>query len=662
MTREASPEALRTALAAFLNPDEKTNPQPEFDVHIASYRDYDDLLAIHNAAVGEPEDLAAMAQQSGRVLLCGRGGSAKTVLSRRIARALNTDERGTVAPFVQLKGWTNDRFAQWDELEALDRLDLLLSLLGSADVTLSQIDLLPADVPKVLIIDGLNEVSLPIGKQIIDAADEFARIFPAASTIVTDRLVRRDLANPKRWRYAAVAPLSAEEVQRQWERVRGAVPPDVPAKVRELWSSPYFLDAALRGELSPDGSSASLILGNLTTHSGLGAETIPVASEAAFEAYRRYQSRMVPRQFAASHFAETLDALMAAGVLVADGDDVLFSHQLQHDALAANHLAWHKELWTPKDFDDVTLNASSFDSLAMTVELAPSIDQADEFVRAVYDWNLYGAAYAATESHPRPGAGISTDMAAVLLAMLAIRRWDPLEATRTKSEDALRLFHEEDSSAYLRAESIEEIRSIVAMKNSGATWFAEWKQIFLSAPARYSADAAIEDIATSGSLRGWTAANVLRQNAISSAAANRLRSVLEKEPKDLVRWRLVHALGGDPTGKTADALLDRLVRDEYLWVRYGSARALVEIAANGSQELRQHVFGGIAELAEEIATSPHVVNEFLRALFISTAPEDWYEATAPAVVALYDAIDDFDVREGIRGAVSRLKSVYKRES
>ena len=77
-----------------------------------------------------------------------------------------------------------------------------------------------------------------------------------------------------------------------------------------------------------------------------------------------------------------------------DGDDASFRHHLIHDYLAALHMAQDRSTWTPGGFDTITLTASSFDPLAMVLEQLPDPADADLFLRRIYDWNFYGAAYA----------------------------------------------------------------------------------------------------------------------------------------------------------------------------------------------------------------------------------------------------------------------------
>ena len=112
------------------------------------------------------------------------------------------------------------------------------------------------------------------------------------------------------------------------------------------------------------------------------------------------------RTFEASSFRnivgdEIVDKLTAAGALTTVQDRSSFTHHLKHDYLAARFLSERQELRNERVFDQVTFQASSFDALAMTVEMLRSSPEADDFVRRVYDWNYYGAAYVAAQPAPQ---------------------------------------------------------------------------------------------------------------------------------------------------------------------------------------------------------------------------------------------------------------------
>ena len=66
-----------------------------------------------------------------------------------------------------------------------------------------------------------------------------------------------------------------------------------------------------------------------------------------------------------------------------------------------------------------------------------SPETADDFVRKIYDWNPYAAAYAIGDVEAPGSARVSSEMKLVMAAMLAERLWDIIEATVQRSRDAI---------------------------------------------------------------------------------------------------------------------------------------------------------------------------------------------------------------------------------
>ena len=168
-------------------------------------------------------------------------------------------------------------------------------------------------------------------------------------------------------------------------------------------------------------------------------------------------------------------------------------------------------------FDLVTFKASSFDVLALTLERIADPSSVDMFIRRIYDWNYYGAAYTLARVLELGHVRVSATMHLALLAMLAERRWDPVAATVERVEDALRLIGGPLADRLLKADSPQEVREIVAEQPAvdQDPLLERWRALFLrddDAPVEPGLLAALDD---DESLIGWTAASVLRRSSRS---------------------------------------------------------------------------------------------------------------------------------------------------
>ena len=108
--------------------------------------------------------------------------------------------------------------------------------------------------------------------------------------------------------------------------------------------------------------------------------------------------------------------------MIVNEDQAYFDHHLYHDYLAARHVAAHLELWNDTHFDAITFGASSFDTIALVLQQL-DLEQTDIFLKRVYDWNPYAAAYALSDTE---NSTTTPETLFVISAMLADRLDDLL--------------------------------------------------------------------------------------------------------------------------------------------------------------------------------------------------------------------------------------------
>jgi hypothetical protein len=637
------------------------DPEPRFTYHISWSQDYDALFLNKFRNVTPLGDLYERAKHSGRVILCARGGGAKTVILQRVAKlALASGD----LPFIlDLKQWDEPTYGKWRELreDSLDRAAFLLAELCIPKIELRELDALPVDVSRVVLVDGLNEVRLSTGNSILDTLDTLVRRSVNTCTIVADRLVRREPPNFERWQLASIRPFTDQEIRNYVRsRFHSTEPFDTAdAQTRALLATPYFLDLLLReGQIA--SSSAQAFRHYFLEHVSLTEHELGMAGLAAFRAYTEDQSRVFDVAAFANDAGEPVwQKLRHAGAVTEINGKAFFSHHLKHDFLAANYVASSPERWNRVAFGVISLGASSFDSIALALEQLLTPQEADLFVRRVYDWNPYAAAYATAEGLERLSVRVSENMQVFMLTMLGERRFDLIEASAQRATDALSVFPREYARRILEAPSLDAIFQCLN-EIEGEQSFETWRNLFTRPFGAAATNDDIQSLFEVDSIIGWTAANVLKRLSMSEQQLESLRVALGNADPT-TRWRIVHVLGAFPNLQNAESLLSAADQDADEWVRYGATRSLVELAAVApSAELRQTVFTRIADSIGALVADRRRLEEFERAIFIrrTRAPIDWVSAVGAVIEALYDTTADVEQRNHWRRVAHSLELRY----
>jgi hypothetical protein len=616
---------------------------PAFLFEIGWAQNYEDLFRGHYTTSTSSDRVLEKAVGRGRVMLHGRGGSGKTTIVLGVRS--EADKRGFATFLVNMARWS-PRF--YEMLERLDpdplaRANFLLENLGDPPSSFYEIDKIEPSRPKLVIVDGLNEVRSDIGRQFLTSADKLASAFLNLSVITTDRLARRDIAID-RWTLGMVLPLKESLVRSAVEENLGRSTWDAATlRDRMLLENPFFLDKVLK-----DKRVTFLIGDYLLRFTGLSNEDLDRAASGAMATYRAgFGARSFPRDaFVKEAGTETTMRLMEAGILEGDGESAHFQHHLFHDYLAARWLAGHPNEWNEKTFDALTFKASSFDAISEVLAQLES-DQADNFIRQVYDWNPYAAAYAISQTGPSD-ARVSKEMAQVITAMLADRKWDLICPTATQAKDALAILGTNQATYYLEAKTREEILAAVEKLKSETNWFRKWQWLFTRPSGTTLRDREIELLKSDDSILGWTAANVFRRLNLGAKELRDVRHLARTAQTGNIRWRAVHVLGAYPTGENERVLFERLRSDDYEWVRYGALRSLMEMAAS-SAALRKEILEAVSREADLIATSERLKSEFSRAAKANVSKKDvgdWTAQLGRVVRALADRARDENDLEG----------------
>lgn len=653
--------SLKRSLAAYLDASRLLEPSPRFHLTVGWFSTYESLFRGDLAETTPIEQLVNRSIATGRVLISGKGGGAKSVVIRRLVR--KTLDSLDMPVLFDLKKWTSVHYEDWKKLEGtVARMDYLFSSLGLDQFSAMRLDALPPKTGRLIFVDGLNEVTQNTGQEIITTIDDYAQYAVHTGIIVVDRLVRRTFIDPQRWKLSTILPLEESEIREQLEKKFGndQAYEKADASTRALLSTPYFLNSLLTDETPTGRTSSETIRTYFTIHASLTEDEIDAAAGAAYHSYESFRSRTFPiDSFRAHAGVQVTQKLLDSKAILITGGMASFDHHLKHDFLASRHVVRNPNTWSPDTLGVLTFNASSFDALFMALQQTSGTEGADRFIRLIYDWNPYGAAYALTEGGSQGRTLVSGEMETIITTMLAERQWDLMIATQTKARDALSLFAPGTVKRFFAANRAEDLFLILKGIQSDKSWFREWRTLFTRSGRDALEGLDINVIFQDDSLLGWTIANVLKRLPLSEPLLKRLRLPITNQ-NGTVRWRIVHVLGSFPSEANATLLFDRLDHDDYHWVRYGATRSLIESAATGPVDIQGMIIEGFCRRAEQLLKDEKSMREFESAIFIDPqrVPKNWVEMLAPVIEAFYSADNTFERREQWRQLAYRLKGQY----
>ena len=626
--------------------------KPEFEFGIEWHDTYDNLFSRARAKETSSMDrLLPLALARGRLLLSAEGGQGKTSILRRVYRQAVREKMWPI--FVDMHTWSPALADLWRlSGTRVGQVEVLLSELGQPPTDEVGLFSVPDGRPRVVLVDGINEIDANTAREVLTALDDFAARNPLACVVVTDRLVRRDL-RADRWALTTIAPLSAAEITKR---------AGVAAVGNDLLKTAFFLDIAAQEKVG-SSSSAAAIRAYIDRHGGLDEVSVTRAAAAAFHVYLALgEAHASSRTFDRSLFESlatpaVTDKLIESGLLIESAGLLYFRHHLFHDYLASMRLVSDESLWTPASFDALTFRASSFDALALGLEQLADPSRADLFVTRIYDWNFYAVSYALWKALTQGVCAVTDGTTSLLLAMLAEKMWDPIRRTAQLVTDGLRLFSTPLVERLLSATSLAGLVQLVADDPDIGKERADWRALFNTPPGGIVRDEVVSQIAEPESLIGWTVANVLRRATLTDTQQKDLRDFAARSTGP-VRWRIAHVLGAHPSRENVAFLFGRLDDGtEYEWARYGAVRSLVE-AASRSSALRDSIAEGIISRLPHLVEDPVVLAELEKAIVLKDPPADWAQHIGPIVDELWAMAPSWETQERWRHLGHEIQHVH----
>ncbi len=593
------------------------------------------------------------------VIIAGSGASGKSSYLQKLIAYAQSD---ALFVLLNLKLFSSSELSQPGAMKAGSPEDRIAALRVLQHCNILQGDSirdLASRGPVALLVDGLNEVPDDQDRtSLLTLLKLLVYDRPNATIVVTTREA------PMRWiqQWSTSAPAIHDALIATVE----PLPPtgDYAAKITGASAgagqvtSPFFLD---RG-MAP--------FNYLRDKLRLSESHIAQLSRVA---YALYAERKL--SFTKADFLQLVDPGDPLGLwefctsnhfIIPIGDSHAFEHQIFHDYLAGRHMATAGHdvaRWTSTTFDAMTLDKASSDALTFALRELPDAKSGDAFLERVNDWNWRHAfnclSIAVAESSINERKW-SDEVEQAFSALLHDKREDPVWKTRI---DAEHLWQRVSSKLPVRGRRTT---------GDAPKWSERWKAIYERHPenGELSFDL-VASIVDSNSIVGWATANVLRRFHPKSASPlpeptmALLRGMYlarQGEEDGAVRWRVVHALGAFPTPENTKLLLAALAdANEYRWVRYGSARSLIEQAVRlGPTRERQSLLERIKENCASSATRPEtaVLFELADTSLYRSADDKWVPSVLPM---LHEIGRQFDGNEEKSSRWNELLRVLEHE-
>ena len=644
---------------------------PQFDYRVSLAQSYTDLKRRHFQRSGV--ELKSLLPNDGApcVALIGGGGTGKTNISHRLVRELLSDDacpivfdlsKYAVAAKVELAsrdfvGLTRGE-RERVEKEILERLVIETSVPRH---TPAEIEALAKETPILAVVDGLNEI--PPNEQALlfsflrrVGTNERPHIF------VTARFGSRDAFAG--FAFFSVDLLATADAQRLYDHKHskdgsGAFI-GLHERVREILRRPFFLALAIRGpQLSGLHNVSEIFDRFFDERLGVGQRKLSEIAEAAFAALDAVGGFQVARFKTLVGEKEYRDLVNAE---VISRDEIGVDHELWRDFLAAKHLSVQPDLWLDECFDRVTVKASSFECLILTMEQLGEAEQRDGFVKAVYNWNLPAAVECLEFAGANDTGDVTRGLKVAVLAVIAERALDPIAHSRDNARSQLAEQPSDEARRFAAPTNRPDLVAAVQREGVDDPWFVRWFEVFRLAEGEAASDELIELLASGDSILGWAASNALRRAQMSGTQLRRVRDLLSVHSRvqgdNVVRWRIVHCLGTHASMETIEVLARSISEDPHMWVRYGAARSLMEIAALNDNGVRTAALQKVSEalpslLKLTIIDRQQVLRQIVGSALNSGAVANWATDVKPLLMRAIDIADDAD-RDELRARVDRL--------
>ncbi|WP_148680218.1 HEAT repeat domain-containing protein [Nitrosopumilus maritimus] len=606
-------------------------------------------------------ELHSIIKSKRKVILKGAAGSGK---SNTVTEFLKSIVKEKVLPvFIPINGSETEFFKELEDARdesAESRIDKLLKM-SSVEITVERLKSFEGDV--IIVIDGINEFKSgdfgELTEKIIQDVGEYVRqTSPHTYVLLTDRMdVRGALTG---WNKITLNPLSEEEIRKNLDITIGKEQYELNDVSMSLLSRPFFLNIAMERCSASMTSESSVLNDFFKERLKMNEEEMKKLAKASFFAYQEGSVSFELKNFVEITGQETFDKLLGGGAAFTTSDThATFSHQLLHDFLVSEYLASHPENWDVDEFDIATLESSSLESIHLVMQQIENKELADRFLLEVYDWN-WKAAIASIILNSKLGINNhSEDIVTAMLVLVAQKQFDNGYETSESAKNHLGDYEKTFGEQLTKANNLKELIDMISVMKSESDLFDEWKQLFTIKRDSEINDETLKLLKSDNSLIGWTASNVLRECNLSEENQKDLRDMYDYSDADVPnqntrRWRIIHPLGKCPSEENKKLLFIALETDPYHWVRYGAARALVEMAAiTEDADMRKDILDKLGNMASKLRKN--ILDEIGKTVFYRNAYGQWDESVIPLLEKVKESKSDHVHDEDWEERLSKYK-------
>ena len=657
----SSVEDYESRIRELLEEYEENRPVPPFEFTVSVADTYHDLRARRCTSQNLPPESLLPSEARRAVILHGGGGTGKTRIMHVLARRLLEQERCPV--LIDLKLWSARGSAEQAEAEKIEDILRHCAIPRFQPNFLQELTQNQREF--VIMVDGLNEVPRPVRDELLRYLRSMFSESTRSYLLVADRYGASD--DPGGFIHAGVEPLSEDFVRQVFDEkfAPGVTFEGLEPSVKDILRIPFFLDLKIRkaAELELAETKSDMLEAFFLKQLRLQEADLDKIAEATITICKEYRSQT----FDASTFNEKVREdlyrlLHGASVLNEEGTG--FDHHLWRDYLCARYLAKNEDKWVDYSFfDAATFTSESLEPLTMVVEQLQGKKIIDEFLRRVYDWNFYAAIDCVREVGRSPKALVSDSIRFVLLAAIGEKRFDRVISTAERARSRLQEHDYAEGIPFSQVASFSELLDHVRSLEGDEPWFNSWKDLFARGEDQRMTEEEINVLTSADPIFGWTMSNVARRSRLSQVGQRQLRTVYFTSASDpqagSIRWRAVHVLGAYPSRRNVSVLVSALQEDSYHWVKYGAARALIEIAASADQKLRKDVLRELGDAigqvwSQDIRSGRLISKEIGKTVFIKGAGTMWKENVRPLLHRLQDLEVEASAREDWTQLIDRF--------
>jgi nucleoside phosphorylase len=627
---------------------EKGMPSPAFTYTVSIADNYDHLRrGVFSKQQCSPSILLPNDFQP-QVILHGGGGTGKTrVLLNLLRPILDSGFCPILFHFERLDASHGEN----------PDLDKIIELTTSPRCTKAELERLSESSKLLSTLDGLNELDENSRIKLLRfllQLHEKGRCF----IVSTERLIsfEPELA----FTHAMIDPLDKSRVTRLYDKKYGhGTYETLHPHVQELYRKPFFISLVLRSRIEHGNQTPSEIFSDfLKRDVELTTDEVQVLASLTFE-HCDTNISFNARAFREEIDPKILQRLVENAIFRDDGD---FEHRLWKDFFVSYFLSQNPPVWNAASFDKVTSLAAAIEPLVFTFEQIASPESKDAFLKSVYDWNYAAAAECLTQlGHSVPEASQpSLEVRWALLSALGERMFDRVPRTRNKARTTLNQQKGKIAEDILKISEISTLRDFIS-KKAGGSWFGEWKKLF-SIKDGPMPDEAAAKVSSPDSLIGWAATNLARRCKLTSRQIDHFIGLLKDSSAEnqTNRWRVVHILGTEPGPQSVKLLGVALRSDPYHWVRYGSARALIEIAAE-SKTFREEIVNDLTQFVDGLdgsqpAEEERILNEILDVAAISSDAE-WKSSVFQLLSSIVNRQIDPKKQQALRCKLTQFEPI-----